>query len=1015
MTQNKELEIRHQFLEEAEEYLSVLDSSLLGLSNRRVDPQKINAALRAAHSIKGGAGMMGFQVLSTLAHRLEDSFKVLKVDTSLEIDPPLENLLLTAIDRLRWVVAYDRQHQAIEPHWVAAQIDPVFEQLHQRLGDPQDENAASLLSPEEGQDIIPLLFETEVESCLQRLETVLDNPAHPDLAEELDIVVQELGGLGEMLQLPAFLHLCTTVAQTLQTHPTHLVSITQAALQAWRRSQALILVGQSEQLPTTLDWIPPAPLPIIVTDKEVAPTVETFFVKEMTVEETFQEETIVWETTIASSKPFEIPQTTPPDLTSSDAEFEPFVFAVESFAEPEPSPIVEPSVDEEPFAAHSPQITHYKILDTQPDTTQGADNSDSTVRIPVRQLNQLNDLFGELTIERNGLNLHVNRLRHLSKALRSRMQTLEQINAQIRTAYDQGQTLNPTLPLLSGSHNGDYSTSRASSSFNHAVASFKFDALELDRYNDLHTLSQQVMETIVQIQEITDDVDLSLDDTEQTTRVLNKTAKQLQTGLTQLRMRPLADVVDRFPRALRDLSLQFGKPVDLKVTGANTLIDRNVLEALNDPLMHLLRNAFDHGIEDSATRRSRGKGETGQIEIHAVHRGNRTIITIRDDGEGIPIHKIRDRAEQMGLDPTLLDAASDEELLSLIFEPGFSTNSQVTTLSGRGVGMDVVRSNLKDIRGEINVNTQAGVGTTFTLSLPFTLSVVRILLAESNGMLLAFPTDMIQEMFLLKPEQIISSVGNELLNWQGKLVQLVRLNHWLDFNCPHPPHNFETPATIRSACVLIVQQGNQLAGLQVDRCWDEQEVTIRRVEGLLPLPTGFSSCTILGDGRVVPLVNIPDLLKWIASYERFGADTPLPDSPNPVLISELPHVSSTQTILIVDDSIHVRRFLALMLERAGYQVEQAKDGQEALERLNTVSVTAVICDVEMPRLDGFGFLAKLKAHSQFSHLPVAMLTSRNGNKHRQLATQLGAVAYFTKPYNEQDLLNTLTQIIAAAH
>jgi two-component system, chemotaxis family, sensor histidine kinase and response regulator PixL len=1008
MSQDKELEIRRQFLDEAEAYLDTLDQALIGLSGHRADPQKINAALRAAHSIKGGAGMMGFTVLSGLAHRLEDSFKVLKVEKALTIDATLENLLLSGVDSLRQVITCDRQSRSVDGQWLTSQIEPIFDRLHQQLGNPQEENAASLLATEDGQDIIPLLFETEVEGCLQRLEAVLNDPSQPYLAEELDILAQELGGLGEMLNLAAFTSLCASVTQTLASAPDQAVAIAQSALKTWRRSQALVMVGQLEQLPTVIEFAGQS------GQADVSP------------------------------EPLTSPKAIAADLAGagtdqqvpSEPEFVPFVFDVDAFAATDPLGL-DATIDIEPesFTVSSTrvdrpdsrdlplpeppiretQVTDYKVLEANgsPALEEDADN---TVRVPVRQLNHLNDLFGELTIERNGLDLYLKRLRNLASHLHLRVKTLDRVNAKMRQAYDHitVPTVNPALPQLTGVVTGEGSPLGEENS-----PSFRsnFDALEMDQYNDLHSLSQQVMETIVQIQEIADDIDLSLDETEQTSRTLNKTAKQLQTGLTQLRMRPLSDVVDRFPRALRELSLQYGKQVNLAITGSGTLIDRNILETLNDPLMHLLRNAFDHGIEDPATRRSRGKSEAGTITITAQHQNNRTIITVRDDGEGIPLPKIRARAEQMGLDPALLAAASDADLLSLIFEPGFSTSEQVTTLSGRGVGMDVVRSNLKEVRGEISVNTKAGEGTTFTLSLPFTLSVVHILLTESNGMLLAFPTDTIKEMFLLKPEEIIASMGSEVLNWQGQIVQLVRLQHWLKFNCPRPPHNFETPPTIRSAAVLMVESGTQMVGLQVDRCWGEQEATIRRIEGSLPLPEGFSSCTILGDGRVVPLVNVPELLRWVTSYERPEIDhlPRLPLLPNRPTLPSLPQQStgspSNSTILVVDDSINVRRFLALTLERAGYQIEQAKDGQEALEKLEAgLAVQAVICDIEMPRLDGYGFLAKVKANPRLATLPVAMLTSRSGEKHRQLATSLGASAYFAKPYNEQTLLRTLAEM-----
>ena len=217
----------------------------------------------------------------------------------------------------------------------------------------------------------------------------------------------------------------------------------------------------------------------------------------------------------------------------------------------------------------------------------------------------------------------------------------------------------------------------------------RFATLENNRYHELNLLSQEVIETIVQVEELTTDIQLSVDDTDQIARKLNKTSKQLQRSFTQVRMRPFSDLVERFPRAIRDLNVEYGKNVQLKIEGGNTLIERSIMEALSEPLMHLLRNAFDHGIEDAATRHSQGKPEQGLIEIKATHHSNRAIISMRDDGQGISLEKIRTRALAMGLDASLLAGASKEELLSLIFEPGFTTNDQVTALSGRGVGMDV--------------------------------------------------------------------------------------------------------------------------------------------------------------------------------------------------------------------------------------------------------------------------------------------------------------------------------------
>ncbi|MCU0548353.1 MAG: hybrid sensor histidine kinase/response regulator [Leptolyngbya sp. Prado105] len=898
MPNDKENEIRRQFLDEAQEYIASLEAAILEIS-QTINIATINAALRVTHSLKGGAAMMGFKLLSELAHQLEDALKVLKVnDTAL--DSETGHLLLLAVSCLYQIVDFERYGEAINPTWISKEVEPIFTGLRSRLGNSQEETAASVLSIDNNQDLVPLLFETEVEGCLQRLETVLATPNQPCLREEATLLAQELGGLGEMLQLHDFAQLCDTIARQIAASPdTILIPVTRAALQTWRRAQTLILSGQLDQIPLEMDAI------------EITPTVSAQVIQ-----------------TISSTSEVE-------------------------------------------------------------DTNQ-------TVRVSLRQLNRLQDLFGELTIDRNGLDLNLKRLRGLTRQLSQRLQTLQHVNYQLRTVYDRVALTN--APVAVGR------TKRSK----FAIPT-EFDLLEMDQYTDIHLLSQQVIETIVQLQEVADDLSLGLDDTEQNARNLTKSSKQLQSGFTRLKMRPFSELVDRFPRALHDWCVEYSKQAKLAISGESILLDRSVLETLQDPLMHLLRNAFDHGIEAPLTRIEQGKPPEGKIEIQASQQGNRTVITVRDDGEGIAIAKIRDRAAQIGLDPALLEAASETELLSLIFEPGFSTSDQVTELSGRGVGMDVVRTHLQQIRGEITISTEVGVGTTFTLSVPVTLSTVRVVLAESHGMLLAIPSDAIAEVTIFEPHCVIQTGLGEAIDYQGQPISLIRLQNHLSFNCVRARHSYETPPMLQSESVVIIEQGGKRTALQVDRCWTDQEVTVRSLSSFLPLPSGFNGCAILGDGRVVPLVNVPEFLHQIT--------TPPSDQPSlPKLLSAATSVAlpTVPSVLVVDDSINVRRFLALTLSRSGYQVEEAKDGQDAIEQLEAgLAVQAIVCDIEMPRLDGFGLLTKLRANQKFNHIPVTMLTSRSGDKHRQLANQLGAAAYFSKPYNEQVLLQTLDQLIHA--
>ncbi|MEM9483997.1 MAG: response regulator [Cyanobacteria bacterium P01_F01_bin.116] len=1037
MAVDKELEIKLQFLDEADEYLETLDGALLDLAQKGVLQDDINAALRSAHSIKGGAAMMGYGLLSDFAHRIEDSLKVLKIQRDgLVVDDNLERLLLLAVDAIRHVIVCDRNQTTPDEPWLDGTAMPVFDQLYELLGeaDPEDENI--LLSSDENQDIVPVLFSTEVEGCLTRLETAISSQT-PQLREEVEILSQELGGLGEMLQLPTFYELCLSVEQAIRTadNDARVAEVAQAALEQWRQSQSMILAGQIDQLPAALSGLsfdvptvvmPSEPLAeMLPTDALPVTNKDTFLDSEPIEEED-------WATILAQAENAPMEQ----DIFAQSADL--FQTVEEPDQSPEPVD-PEPVVDEPLVNATRPMVEpdkpDSKTTGTQTEfhfsskpaaeVNAAADvDKDVTVRVSVRQLNELNDYFGDLTIERHRLDSEVRRLRTLVKLLNERLRSLKESEEELRDAYDKTSSNNNQF-LLPATNGHSSSPVPESSLMLHQSSDDNtsgFDALEMDRYDERHLPFRDMMETAVRLREVADDIEISVDVAEQSSRNLQRTTRQLQRNLNKLRMRPLSDITNRFPRALRELSLEFGKPVELKVEGDKTLVDRNILESLNDPLMHILRNAFDHGIETPEARRAAGKPEQGTITIRTQQRSSRTTITIQDDGRGIPLEKIRARAQEMGLDESLLATASKTDLLSLIFEPGFSTASRVTTLSGRGVGMDVVRNNLEEIRGDISVATQAGQGSTFTISVPYTLSVTRVLLAESNRLPMAIPTDNLQEITEVREDEFHDDGGGREMFFtrDRQPVRLIRMGKWLAFNCARHIESLEMSPNVTTPTVLIFRYNDQLFGLQIDRSWGDQEVALRQVEGNLPMPTGFNNCTIFGDGQVVPLLNAPEFIRWVLSCEGSNIKDASVLYGNPLLSGKLSDLQAPKsnvgqqqpTILVIDDSVNVRRLLALTLEKQGYRVTQAKDGLDALEKLDAgLNINAIVCDIEMPRLDGYGFLAKLRAHDRCAHIPITMLTSRTGDKHRKLAMKLGANAYFSKPYREQLLLDTLANAV----
>jgi chemosensory pili system protein ChpA (sensor histidine kinase/response regulator) len=654
----------------------------------------------------------------------------------------------------------------------------------------------------------------------------------------------------------------------------------------------------------------------------------------------------------------------------------------------------------DPVNSDSVRVTT-EVIPNPEKTSSPTEFEQSTVKVSVKHLQQFNILFGKLIRERNSLNLRLEQVLKFTELMRERMDQLEKSNVQLRKWYDRG-ALEGILPIYQAHPNviPQHSTPTSSlSTPSSALRSYdQLDALEMDSYSELHYLSQEQMETIVQLQEVSTDIQLGLREVTQVTADINQTTRALQQNITRTQMRPFGEALKRFPRMIHDLSRQFDKPVHLKIEGEGTLLDRAILEALNDPLIHLIRNAFDHGIEDRASRVAAGKSEKGTIVLAASHRGNQIVITVKDDGRGINISKVRERAYALN---SPLQDRPDKELLQVIFEPGFSTASQVTELSGRGIGLDIVRSCIMALRGSIHIDTQPGQGTTFTITVPFSLSVLRIMLLETAGLFFAVPASSIKEVIRLDLNLLLQDPDHLL--WRNTSIPLMRLEEKLTL--PRINKSFGLQGTPKIDCpTAVVAQGYEsLGGLYIQRIWGEQEVAVTPIHSPIPLPPGFAGSTILGDGRVVPLVDPITLLQSLSSQSTQPvAPTSDPDS----------ELSEQATVLVVEDSVVVRRLLASRLENCGYKVEQAKDGQEALDLLlEGLTVDAVITDIEMPRLDGFGLLSELRSQSSFERLPVMMLTSRSGDKHQKIAKKLGVSAYLAKPFNEQVLLQKLEELL----
>jgi chemotaxis family two-component system sensor histidine kinase/response regulator PixL len=645
-----------------------------------------------------------------------------------------------------------------------------------------------------------------------------------------------------------------------------------------------------------------------------------------------------------------------------------------------------------------------------------------SVRVDSERLERMNNVVGELAINRNGLSLQNQQLQRSVRELLDRFVQVQGVVSHLRKLSDQMLVTperphyEPILPAVNPL--GEF-----------VIRQADFDSLELDRYGVLNSRLQELIEDMVQLEEAVDDVSLFAKQSNRTLEQQRQMLTQLRDELMWARMLPLSEVLNRFPRVLRDLSTNYHKSVSLNLSGTGVLVDKGALEKLYDPLLHLLRNAFDHGIESPEIRRQQGKPEQGKIEIRAYHQGSQTIIEVKDDGQGLDTEGIGKRAIELGLlSAEQLATTSNNHLFELVFEPGFSTAKQVSELSGRGVGLDVVRSQMRSLKGSITVSSSPGVGTTFTLHLPLTLTIAKLLVCLIGSTAIALPSDSVEEIVVPKADQVKTTGQQRFLRWRDQIVPAYRLADILDYTCPLPEScpskalvSVPSPADW-ALPMLVLRQEQQVLALEIDRLVTEQELVIKPFGSAIAPPSFTYGCTILGDGSLIPVIDGTVLLDQLLGHNTTVTRINTGSKPITLSVNENSSISPTKTgittphaptVLVVDDAVALRRTLALTLERAGCRVLQARDGREALEQLRQGSsrVNLVVCDIEMPNMNGFEFLGQRRQDPQLSKIPVVMLTSRSNDKHRWLAMRLGATAYFTKPYLEQEFLVAIKHII----
>jgi chemosensory pili system protein ChpA (sensor histidine kinase/response regulator) len=635
------------------------------------------------------------------------------------------------------------------------------------------------------------------------------------------------------------------------------------------------------------------------------------------------------------------------------------------------------------------------------------------MRVPIKQLDNLSNLIGELVVKRNRLEQEQDRLRLFLDNLLNQVQNLSDVGSRMQDLYER--TLLEGALLASRNSSGGIGNARGGDENNgNSAMTGELDALEMDRFTDFHLLSQEMIELIVRVRESASDIQFVVDETDQVTRTLRQATTQLQEGMTKSRMVPFNQTADRLPRAIRDISLKLHKQAKLKVEGGDVLIDKMILEHLNSPMTHLVNNAITHGIESPQDRMAKRKPALGTISVRAFLQGNQTVITVSDDGAGIDANRVKRKAIEKGLiTDQEAQNLSPQEVYELLFHPGFSTKDKADDFAGRGVGLDVVRTSLIDVRGTVTIDSVLGKGTTFTIRLPLTLSICKALCCVSNHARIGFSMDGVEDMKDFQTSDIQMDMdGRSCVFWQNTLLPFQPLSELLSYNRQLSRGSFYTGKQEEdSFSIVILRGGNSLLAVQVDQVLGEQEIVIKQIEGPIPKTAGIAGATVLGDGTVMPIGDVLELIDIAQGRLRTDNGSPW-RKPTPPMEVETSQKSEAM-VLIVDDSITVRELLSLSFSKAGYRVEQARDGQEAWEKLRGgLPCDIVFCDIEMPRMNGLELLSNLQKDPRLAQIPVALLTSRGAERHRKVAAKLGASGYFTKPYTERDLLSAAERMIA---
>lgn len=599
------------------------------------------------------------------------------------------------------------------------------------------------------------------------------------------------------------------------------------------------------------------------------------------------------------------------------------------------------------------------------------------IRISSNLIERMINLSGESAINRARIDMQVSSL----------TTTIEEMGMTVQRLADQLRRMETELEIQVLAQIDD-----------ERLLATDFDPLEMDQYSSLNQLSKSLSESASDLLDIKTTMLDKTRDTENLLLQLSRTQTELQEGLMKSRMVPFSRVTPRLQRIVRQTANELSKSVELRILNDDNEVDRNILDRITSPLEHMIRNAVDHGIERTQERIENGKSRTGLITLDLVREGGEIVIYLTDDGKGINVDAVRNKAIEQGLINAEDTSLTPVDIMQYIFSAGLSTSTSVTQISGRGVGMDVVQSEVKQLGGVVSVDSEAGQGSRFILRLPLTVAVTDALIVKAGDKQFAVPLVQIERVMRVSAETIYAFHNTDAttLEIDGQDYRLRYLNQILFATNPLESLRYQTASV---PVIIIRNETGQRLALQVDAIAGSRvEVVVKPLGRQLSHIAGISSATIMGDGSVMLILDLIALMRNAINAIKIDKHKTVADVVKPM-------------VLIIDDSVTVRKVTTRLLERNGFETQIAKDGVDALDILQSLTPDIILLDIEMPRMDGFEVANQVRHNSRLKGVPIIMITSRTGEKHRERAMSIGVNAYMGKPFQEQDLLENIKRLL----